>query len=170
MRGQVEAGSHGEKRDAVLQRRLVVLAVILAVAAAVHLADHAIRGEIVADNNLNPEWDHSGWPFTDDLTPFTPSLTIPLIFLTAAALTLRGRLWAGFWLAWGIAVTAVVIFVHFVPTGQTETLGVIYRTYDHGAGAPVAGAVAVLDVAIIVAGLATLIALAIRTRQSSGRW
>ena len=159
-----------EDTDARLRRRLVMAGVILAVAAATHLVDHVIRGEIVGDHNLNPDWNHSGWPFTDDITPFTPSLAIPLVFLAAAALTLRGRLWARFWLVWTSIAAAVVVFVHFLPTGKTETLGVIYRTYDRGVGSPGAGLLAALVVVVIVAGLVGLVRLAIRTRRLSGRW
>lgn len=66
-------------------------------------------------------------------------------------------------------VAAVVLWVHFVPGDQTETMGVIYRTYDRGGRSPVAGALAVLNVALIVGGLIALIGLADRLRQLSRR-
>ena len=150
-----------------LRRQLAVSGVVLAVLAASHLADHVIRGEIVADHNLNPEWNHSGWPFTEDITPFTPSLLIPIVFLAGALLTLRGHLWARFWLVWPSIAAAVVVFVHFVPGAQTETLGVIYRTYDRGVGNPVAGAVAAGGVLLIVTGLTVLVAMAVRARRAA---
>ena len=167
---QTKPRTQADESDAVLRRRLVVLGAILALAAAAHLADHAIRGEIVADHNLNPVWDHSGRPFTEQLTPFTPSLIIPFVSLAGVVLTARRRLGPRFWLVWGIAVAAVVVFVHFVPGPRTETLGVIYRTYDRGAGGPVAGALAVAIVGVIVVDLIVLISVAIRARRSSREW
>ncbi len=156
--------------DATLRRPLLALAGVLAVAAALHLVDHVVRGELVDDHRLIPEWDHSGWPFQEEVTPLTPSLAIPLLFIAGIVLTLRGRLWARFWLGLAIVVGAVVVGVHFLPGGRTETLGVIYRTYDRAGWSPVFGALAVADVVVIVGGLVGLGALAVRMRQRSGRW
>ena len=152
-----------------LRKRLVLTAAVVAVAAALHLADHAIRGEIVDDHGLIPEWNHSGWPFRDEVTPFTPSLAIPLIFVLGIVLTLRRRLWTGFWLSWATITAAVVIVVHFVPGPSTETMGVIYRTYVRGGVGALAGALAVLVVTVILVGLAALLRQALRARQASGR-
>lgn len=157
-------------REHTLRRALVALAAFLAVAAAAHLADHALRGELVADKGLDPNWDHSGWPFTDRLSPFTPSLAIPILFLVGAALTARHRAWAGFWLVCGGVVTGVVALVHFVPGPRTETLAVIFRTYEHGGVGRVAGLLAATGAVVIAAALATLLALAVRARRLSGRW
>lgn len=170
VRAATETEDDAHVTAATIRRRLVVGALVLAVAAASHLADHAIRGEIVADHSLNPEWNHSGWPFTDDFTPFTPSLVIPVVFLVGAVLTLRGRLWARFWLVWAGIAAAVVVIVHFVPGPRTETLGVIYRTYARAVGNPGAGLLAAAVVFLIVAGLATLIVLAVRARRLPRRW
>ncbi len=153
-----------------LRRRLVVTAGVVAVAALLHLVDHAIRGELVDDHGLIPEWNHSGWPFRDEVTPFTPSLLIPVIFVAGIVLTLRRRLWARFWVAWALVAAAVVFFVHFVPGPRTETMGVIYRTYVRGGVGALAGAVAVFVVAVILVGLAALVAHALRARRASGRW
>ncbi len=156
--------------DTRLRAKLVVTAAVVAVAAALHLADHAIRGELVDDHGLIPEWNHSGWPFRDEVTPFTPSLLIPVIFVVGIVLTLRRRVWAGFWVGWALVAGVIVVFVHFVPGPRTETMGVIYRTYVRGGvGAP-AGAVAVFVVAVILVGLPALIAHALRARRASGRW
>lgn len=153
-----------------LRRALVVTASVVAVAAALHLADHVIRGAIVDDKGLDPEWNHSGWPFRDAVTPLTPSLAIPLVFAAGIVLTLRRRVWAGFWLAWGAIAGAVVLVVHFLPGPRTETVGVIYRSYDRGGAGGLAGALAVLVVAVIVVGLALLVAQAVRARRLTGRW
>ena len=147
-----------------------VIATIVGVAAALHLADHAIRGRIVEDHNLSSEWNHSGWPFRHAVTPFTPSLLIPLVFFGGVVLTQRRRLWAGFWLGWSLVAAGVVIVVHLLPGPRTETLGVIYRSYDRGGAGPAAGALAVLILAVILAGLGTLIVVALRARRQSGRW
>ncbi len=153
-----------------LRRALVRAAAVVALAAAAHLADHAIRGELVDDHGLIPEWNHSGWPFGDDVTPFTPSLAIPLVFVAGIAVTLRRRLFPGFWLAWATIAAGVVFVVHFLPGPRTETMGVIYRTYVRGGVGAIAGALAVLVVAVILVGLGALIALAVRARRVSGRW
>ena len=150
-------------------RPVLLLAAVLAVAAALHLADHAIRGEIVDDHGLIPEWDHSGWPFQDEVTPFTPSLAIPLLFMAGIFLTLRRRVLARFWLVLTIVVGAVVVAVHFAPGDQTETLGVIYRTYDHGGWSAVWGALAVANVVLIVTALVALSVLAARLRRGAPR-
>ena len=165
-----EISSEGATYETRLRRRLVVTAAVIALAAALHLADHAIRGELVDDNGLISEWNHSGWPFRDQLTPFTPSLLIPAIFVMGIVLTLRGRLWARFWLGWAIVAGAVVVFVHFVPGPRTETMGVIYRTYVRGGVGVLGGVLAVLIVGVILVGLAALIAQALVARRASGRW
>lgn len=169
-RASVKEHNRGSETDEQVRLRttLVVTAGVVAVAAALHLADHAIRGEIVENHGLIPEWNHSGWPFRDVVTPFTASLTIPLVFLVGIVWTLRRRLWARFWLSWAIVAAAVVIVVHFVPGPRTETMGVIYRTYVRGGVGPVAGALALIVVAVILLGLAALIALALRARRVSG--
>lgn len=152
-----------------LRRALVRAAGIVALAAAVHLADHAIRGELVDDHGLIPEWNHSGWPFRDQVTPFTPSLLIPLVFVVGIVLTLRRRLTPTFWLGWATFAAAVVLVVHFVPGPRTETMGVIYRTYVRGGVGPLAGGLAVAVVGVILVGLAALIVLAGRGRRAAGR-
>ena len=156
--------------EAGLRRTLVILGAVVGVAAALHLADHAIRGQIVDENGLAPEWNHSGWPFRDAITPFTASLVIPLVFLAGVLLTRGRRVWAGFWLAWSVVAAAVVIAVHLLPGPRTETFGVIYRSYDRGGVGPVAGGLALLVLVVILGGLAALVAMAIRARRSSGRW
>ena len=85
--------ANAERQDETdrLRRTLVILATIVGAAAALHLADHVVRGQLVDDHNLIPEWNHSGWPFREAVTPFTPSVLIPLVFLGGVVLTLRGR-------------------------------------------------------------------------------
>ena len=168
MKSTQTAGPGSDEETDRLRRMLVVLASIVGLAAALHLADHVVRGELVDDHNLIPEWNHSGWPFREDVTPFTPSLVIPLVFLTGVVLTQRRRLWARFWLVWSVIAAGVVVAVHVLPGPRTETMGVIYRSYDRGGVGPVAGALAVFIVVVIVVGLASLIAVAIRARRRPG--
>ena len=170
MKSRPSAGPGKDYETDRIRQMLVVLGSIVGAAAALHLADHVVRGELVDDHNLIPEWNHSGWPFREDVTPFTPSLVIPLVFLAGVVLTQRRRLWARFWLAWSIIAGVVVVAVHIVPGPRTETMGVIYRSYDRGGVGPVAGALAVLIVVVIVVGLGGLIAVALRAWRLSGRW
>lgn len=165
-----DAGRHLLDQEAGLRRAFVITGAVLAIAAALHLGDHVIRGAIVDDRGLNPEWNHSGWPFRDTVTPLTPSLAIPVVFLAGIVLTRRRRAWAGFWLTWGALAAAVVVTVHFLPGPRTESLGVIYRSYTRGGVGAVAGALAVVVVAVIVVGLAVLVTLAVRARRLTGRW
>lgn len=84
--------------EAGLRRRIVAIAAIVTVATLMHHLDHVVRGEIVLTNNLDPEWNRSGWPFQDQVTPFTASLAIYLLLIGGMVFTLRGRLLAGYWL------------------------------------------------------------------------
>ncbi|MDQ4144218.1 MAG: hypothetical protein M3198_10840 [Actinomycetota bacterium] len=152
--------------EAGLRRRIVAIATLITAAAVLHHVDHVIRGDIVVAHNLDPELNHSGWPFQDQVTPFTASLAVYLLLIGGIVFTLRGRLLAGYWLATTVLLAAIILLVHFVPGPATETLGVIYRTHNRG-GNPVAGAFAVLDVAVIIAGLVALGTQAIRARQIS---
>jgi hypothetical protein len=84
-----------------LRGRLVAVAVVTAVFGGLHLADHVIRGRLVTDRRLNPNWDHSGWPFEARFSPFTVSLVlVSLLLVGGIVLTLRGRLWAGYGSGW----------------------------------------------------------------------
>ncbi len=169
MRTEPLAADQAGGDDARLWKPLLALAAVLTVAAAVHLADHVVRGQIVDEHHLIPEWNHSGWPFQENVTPLTFSLTIPLLLIGGIVLTIRGRIGARFWLALSIVVGAVVVGVHFVPGPRTETMGVIYRTYDRGGWGTIWGALAVAVVVCIVAALLGLGALALRLRHRSGR-
>jgi hypothetical protein len=151
-------------------RPLLILAGVLAVAGTLHLADHVIRGKIVEDHHLIAEWDHSGWPFRNTVTPFTPTLGIPVVFVGGIVLTRRGHVGARFWLVLAVVVEAVVVAVHFLPREQTETMRVIYRTYDEGGWDPVWGVSALAVVALIAVALAGLGALAVSTRRRAGHW
>lgn len=99
-----------------------------------------------------------------------PSLLIPAIFVVGIVLTLRRRLWARFWLGWTVLVGVIVVLVHFVPGPSTETMGVIYRSYVRSGVDAAAGVLALVVLAVILVGLAALIAYAVRAHRASGRW
>lgn len=135
-------------------RRLVAVALAAWVLGTVHLADHVVRGELVVSRGLEPTWNHSGWPFQPELTPFTFSaVLVQLLVLGGIVLTLRGRLWARYWLGTGLVLGILVIFVHFVPGPRTETPAVIFRTYERGldtaAGGLLGGVAVVLTLALV---------------------
>jgi hypothetical protein len=74
-----------------------------------------------ARRHLDPTWDHSSWPFTDSLTPFTSSLVIVLLILLGGLLlTTRGKAWAGYWLGASMVLGAIVTVVHSASTANQE--------------------------------------------------
>ena len=152
-----------------LRMRFLLLWVIAIALAATHFADHVIRGNIVIMHGLDPNWNHSGWPFQPHITPFTPSLFIVSgLLLGGIAGSLRGKLWAGYWLTASILLLGLVSVVHFFST-HAETPYVIFNTY-RAVGSSAAGVVAVAVLFSIVATLGALAILAILARRQLGRW
>lgn len=166
-----QAEHRGRAHDRSLRRELVVLAGVAAVLALLHFADHVVRGALVVDGGLNPEWNHSGWPFnTESDKPYVFPISFIIVFgflLGGIFFTMRGRLWAGYWLAAGIALNALLAFVHFVGSrGAAETPSVIAMTYrDNLLRIP---ALIVLAGSFVVFFAVMLQAL--RMRQRSGHW
>jgi len=153
-------------RDDTLRRRLVLVAAIAAAIGTLHFADHAIRGQIVVARGLDPDWNHSGWPFQHDFTPFTISMIVVYVLLLGGIwFTLRGRLWAGYWLGTAIIIGAIVVFVHFVGS-DAETPKMIIDTYDNLA----AGIPALVVLLGVVAIRAVMAGLAVYVRRASGHW
>lgn len=154
------------------RRRFVLLAGVVAVLALLHFVDHVIRGELVAAGGLNPLWNHSGWPFdTRSDAPFVLPVSFVVVFgllVGGVVFTLRGRLWAGYWLGTSIFLTALLAFVHFVGAGSgtAETPGVIAMSHGHA----VPAALALIDLFAMFVVLAVLAFHAVRTRQRFGRW
>ena len=91
-----------------LRTWLLFAAACVTIFAILHHVDHVIRG------------NHSGWPFQEEVTPFTFSLLIYVLLLPGLYLTARGRLMAGYWLFTAFVGLALVVWVHFVPTGITR--------------------------------------------------
>jgi hypothetical protein len=155
-------------RSSADRRSLLVIGTATTALAGLHLADHVLRGRQVDHAHLDPTWNHSGWPFTDSVTPFTFSLVIVLsILLGGLLLTARGKAWAGYWLGASIILGAIVTVVHFVPTANQESPAVIYGSWPDQ---PVIGALAVANTFAIVAALVLMGVNAVRVRRRSGIW
>ena len=119
-----------------------------------HHVDHVVRG------------NHSGWPFEEAVTPFTFSLLIYALLLPGLYSTARGRLMAKYWLFTAVVGLALVVWVHFVPTGDYEApIEDIYAVY----GSPLAGLLALVALTGLVFSLLTLLIAAIRALRSSKR-
>ena len=132
----------------VLRRTLFIAGVTVAVAT-LHFLDHVIRGYYVLDHGLDPSWNHSGWPFLPQVTPFTASLIGVYGMLGVGIwLTARGRVGAGFWLITALLLGALVVGVHFLGA-RAETPAVIYRSWAD----PVAGVVAVANTFAVIAAV-----------------
>jgi len=148
------------------------LAGIATMFALVHFVDHAIRGEFVVDNGLNPVWNHSGWPFddsTDKAYLFPVSFVVVFgLLLGGILLTLRGKLWAGYWLVTSISLIVFLLLVHFVgfSSGAAETPSVIAMSHPNNA----LSVAALIVLFGLIAMFGVVAVQAVRTRQLSGRW
>ncbi len=131
----------------VLRRRTLLIAWVTVAVATLHFVDHVIRGYYVIDHGLDPSWNHSGWPFLPEVTPFTASLVgVYGVLGVGIWATTRGRVGAGYWSVTALLLGVLVVSVHFLGA-RAETPAVIYRSW----GSPVAGAVAVVDTFAVIA-------------------
>jgi hypothetical protein len=150
----MNAGARVQQAHTKLRIWLLVAAASVTVFAILHHVDHVIRG------------NHSGWPFQEAVTPFTFSLLIYALLLPGLYLTAKGRLMAGYWLFTAIVGLALVVWVHFVPTGDYEApIEDIYAVY----GGPLAGLLALVVLAGLVSSLITLVVTAIWALRSAKR-
>jgi hypothetical protein len=141
-----------QSAQAKLRPWLLVSAASVTIFGFFHHVDHVVRG------------NHSGWPFEEALTPFTFSLLIYALLLPGLYLTAKGRLMAGYWLFTAVVGLALVIWVHFVPTGDFEApIEDIYAVY----GSPLAGILALVVLAGLVSSLVTLAIAAIWALRSA---
>ena len=130
-----------------LRRWLLIAATCTTVFAIMHHTDHVSRG------------NHSGWPFEEVVTPFTVSLLIYALLLPGLYLTAKGRLMARYWLFTAVVGLALVVWVHFVPTGDYEApIEDIYAVY----GSPLAGLIALVVLTGLVSSLVALVIVAIQ--------
>ena len=124
-----------------LRRWLLIAATCTTIFAIMHHTDHVVRG------------NHSGWPFEEAVTPFTFSLLIYALLLPGLYLRAKGRLMARYWLFTAVVGLALVVWGHFVPTGDYEApIEDIYAVY----GSPLAGLFAL----VVLTGLVSSLELA----------
>lgn len=140
--------------DADLRRRLVIPAAAVTAFGVLHHIDHALRG------------NHVGWPLIDAVTPFTFSLGLYLLLLPGLYLTVRGKVWAGYWLGVSVLALALVTWVHFSPGPDAESLPEVYGPW----GNAILGGIAVAILFALLASLIALLLAALRVRGASGRW
>jgi hypothetical protein len=119
-----------------------------------HHVDHIVRG------------NHSGWPFQEQITPFTFSLLVYALLLPGVYMTLRGRTAAGWWLFTAVVALALVTFVHFLGGEEREApIRDIYFVY----GSPVSGLIALAILAGLLTSLVVLAATAFRGLRAGSR-
>ena len=136
-----------------LRRWLLVAAASVTIFGFFHHVDHVVRG------------NHSGWPFEEEVTPFTFSLLIYALLLPGLYLTWRGRLMAGYWLFTAGVLLALVTSVHFVGEDREAPVRDIYAVYD----SPVWGFLALVDLTVLIASLVALAGVAIQALRTKGR-
>ncbi len=137
------------------RRALLVLGIGVTVFGVLHHIDHVVRG------------NHSGWPFREEVTPFTFSLLVYALLLPGIYMNLRGLVAAGWWLFTATVALALVAFVHFLSGEEREApIRDIFGVYD----SPVWGLLALVVLYGLVLSLAALFVtalqavLALRTR------
>jgi hypothetical protein len=136
-----------------LRTWLLVAAASVTILGFFHHVDHVVRG------------NHSGWPFEEELTPFTFSLLIYVLLLPGLYLSWRGRLMAGYWLFAAAVLLALVTSVHFVGEEREAPIRDIYAVYD----SPVWGFLAVADLTVLITSLLVLAVVAIQALRIKGR-
>jgi uncharacterized membrane protein len=93
-------------------------------------------------------------------------LLIYALLLPGLYLTVKERLMAGYWLFTAVVGLGLVVWVHFVPTGDYEApIDDIYAVY----GSPLAGLFALVVLAGLVISLAMLATTAIETLRTTKR-
>jgi hypothetical protein len=129
------------------RRALLVLGFGVTVFGVLHHVDHVVRG------------NHSGWPFREEVTPFTFSLLVYALLLPGIYMNLRGRVAAGWWLFTAAVALALVAFVHFLSGEEREApIRDIFAVY----GSPVWGLLALVVLYGLVLSLAALFVTALR--------
>jgi hypothetical protein len=112
-----------------------------------HHVDHVVRG------------NHSGWPFVEEVTPFTFSLLVYALLLPGILMNLWGRVAAGWWLFTAAVALALVTFVHFLGGEEREApVRDIYAVY----GNPLWGVLALVVLYGLLISLAALLVAALR--------
>ena len=150
----MNAKAEGQPVGAKLRTWLLVAAASTTIFGIMHHVDHVVRG------------NHSGWPFQEEVTPFTFSLLIYALVLPGLYLTAKGRLMARYWLFTAIVGLTLVVWIHFVPTGVYEApVEDIYGVY----GSPLVGLLALDVLAGLVINIVVLAIVAIQALRSTKR-
>ena len=136
-----------------LRRWLLIAAASVTILGFFHHVDHVVRG------------NNSGWPFKQEVTPFTFSLLIYALLLPGLYLTWRGRLMAGYWLFTAAVLIALVTSVHFVGEDREAPIGDIYAVYEN----PLWGFLALADFVGLIASLVVLAGVAIQALRLAQR-
>lgn len=137
-------GGAGRAGVTVRGRRLIGLAALLSLG---HHLDHVVRG------------DHTGWPVTGQVTPFTYSLAVYPLILLGVHLSRNGRVGAGYWALLSGLGTVFLLAVHLGPAA-IEPPGDILGGYPTALG----------GVAAFGWLLALLAALAASFLHETGQW
>lgn len=132
------------------RRGLLIAGVSATVFGILHHVDHVVRG------------NHSGWPFQEEVTPFTFSLLIYALILPGLYATWRGRDVAGYHLFVALVGLTLVFAVHFVGEEREAPVSDIYQVY----GSPAAGLLALVILAGLFCSLVALAVTAFRARRA----
>jgi hypothetical protein len=125
---------------------LLGLGCVVTVFGVLHHVDHVVRG------------NHSGWPFVEEVTPFTFSLLVYALLLPGIFMNLRGRVAAGWWLFTAAVALALITFVHFLGGEEREApIRDIYAVY----GNPIWGVLALVVLYGLVISLLALFVAAL---------
>jgi len=150
----VDPRAGAQPKQATLRIWLLVLAGCTTVFGVMHHVDHVVRG------------NHSGWPFEQDVTPFTFSLLMYALLLPGLYLTSKGRPMPRYWLFTAVVGLTLVVWVHFIPTGDYEApIDDIYAVY----GSPLAGLLALVVLVGLVISLAALAIAAVQSLRFTKR-
>ena len=150
----MRAEAREQPKRAKLRTWLLVAAAGVTIFGIFHHVDHVVRG------------NHSGWPFQEEVTPFTFSLLIYALLLPGLYLTWRGRLMASYWLFAAAVLFALVTSVHFVGAEREAPIRDIYAVYYDS---PMVGFLAVADLTLLIASVVVLAGVAIQALRIKGR-
>ncbi len=133
------------------RRVLLGLGCAVTVFGLLHHVDHVVRG------------NRSGWPFVEEVTPFTFSLLVYALLLPGILINLRGRVAAGWWLFTAAVALALVTFVHFLGGEEREApIRDIYAVY----ASPVWGVLALVVLYGLLSSLLALLVVALLARRA----
>ena len=136
-----------------MRARLLIAGISVSVFGFLHHVDHVVRG------------NHSGWPFQEQITPFTFSLLIYALLLPGVYMNLRGRVAAGWWLFTAVVALALVTSVHFLGEEREAPIRDIYLVY----GSLVSGLIALAVLTGLLSSLVVLAATAFRALRAGSR-